>query len=69
MSRIAIKYHQVPAAIRWCRHNIGDTMYYLHNVTGGEAWRVLKTRNNCDTYYIEIDDEKAAVIFALSLKG
>jgi hypothetical protein len=68
MARIVIEYHQVLDAIRWCRHNIGDTMYYIHNVTGGESWRILRSKNKSGNYYVEIDDEKTAVVFTLSLK-
>ncbi len=69
MARMSIEYHQVPGAIRWCKKHVGETKYYIHNTTGGDAWRVFQTREKFGTYYVEIDDEKTATIFALSLKS
>lgn len=60
MTTIKIPWGKYTAVHNWCRNNISEQKYYLHNKCGGDGW-VLEGFST-----ITIRDEKKALMMILS---
>lgn len=52
------------SAEAWCLKYIGPRLYYLHNSTGGQGWRLKKSYSYT---LLCIEDDKKALMAMLTL--
>lgn len=48
----------------WLEKNVGPRKFYIHNMFGGEGWRVFTDKDG--KIRITFDDDKTATLFMLS---
>jgi hypothetical protein len=62
---IILESKQVSSTIRWCSKNIAPRQFFLHNLVGGNGWRVFISRNSL--WYLETDDPSLETYVKLKL--
>lgn len=70
MVKINISYGQFNPTVANCKRFISPTKFWINprvggKVTGGEGWVIVRTNEG---YVLEIEDDKKAVMLALSTK-
>jgi hypothetical protein len=63
---VEFKIKNSQAAEKWCIKHISPRVYYLHNVYGGNGWRVIKKYPGT---FLCIEDDKKALVAMLTLEN
>ena len=56
-----LNYGAIQDSIKWLDENVSPRKYWLHNQRGGQGWHYYSQGEG----FIEIEDEKLAVMFLL----
>lgn len=62
---IILKSNQINSTIRWCSKNIAPRQFFLHNLIGGNGWKIFISRDSL--WYLETDDPSLETYVKLKL--